>query len=318
MEIKPCCVCGNIAEHTDVVGVHSYKVNCPTCGHYQLAKSAYPNSSITPLPKLAGFLREKNEKNETIEMLKTYHFNEYLKKIPNFSLEDRLEKIVDWTFRKTNWFGEKISVYPKVDYTLGYCENEEEFIHMLKVSGLEVSQNHAQKHDEQVTQEFFTNKGPEWQISLTREIWKQRETIRGDSRQVFIAFKFDDQDNLGLEKIMSSIAKVIRKLNLKPVHLKSHPPNADQKIGDKIIAEIRACRFLISECSYPNPNVFYEAGFARGLGRPVIYVCHADKTQELPFDTRQFRHLIWKSQDEKELKVFRQDLGDCIKAEGFA
>ena len=35
-----------------------------------------------------------------------------------------------------------------------------------------------------------------------------------------------------------------------------------------------------------NGNVHYEAGFAHGLGIPVIYTCRADCKDYLRFDTR--------------------------------
>jgi hypothetical protein len=35
-------------------------------------------------------------------------------------------------------------------------------------------------------------------------------------------------------------------------------------------------------------NVYFEAGVALGLGRPVIWTCREDDIARLPFDTRQF------------------------------
>ena len=42
-----------------------------------------------------------------------------------------------------------------------------------------------------------------------------------------------------------------------------------------IEAEIRRCRFLIADLSDDNAGAYWEAGFAEGLGKPVIYVCRA-------------------------------------------
>jgi hypothetical protein len=41
--------------------------------------------------------------------------------------------------------------------------------------------------------------------------------------------------------------------------------------------EIRRCRFLIADLSDENAGAYWEAGFAEGLGKPVIYVCRAGK-----------------------------------------
>ena len=48
-------------------------------------------------------------------------------------------------------------------------------------------------------------------------------------------------------------------------------------------------------------GVYFEAGFAQGLGIPVIYSCHKDSIDKLHFDTRQYAHIVWKNS--KELRV---------------
>ena len=48
----------------------------------------------------------------------------------------------------------------------------------------------------------------------------------------------------------------------------------------------------------PNGNVHYEAGFAHGLGRPVIYTCREDCKDYLRFDTRQIHHIFWTDADD--------------------
>ena len=51
----------------------------------------------------------------------------------------------------------------------------------------------------------------------------------------------------------------------------------NNKIDDEIIAEIRRSRFLIADFTCEPKNVrggvYYEAGFAQGLGIPVIWTC---------------------------------------------
>ena len=43
-------------------------------------------------------------------------------------------------------------------------------------------------------------------------------------------------------------------------------------------------------------SVYYEAGFAHGLGIPVIYLCRKDS--ELAFDTNHYPHIIWNDTSE--------------------
>jgi hypothetical protein len=51
--------------------------------------------------------------------------------------------------------------------------------------------------------------------------------------------------------------------------------------------EIRRCRFLIADLSDDNAGAYWEAGFAEGLGKPVVYVCCANKRTHFDTDHRQ-------------------------------
>lgn len=70
------------------------------------------------------------------------------------------------------------------------------------------------------------------------------------------------------------------------------------KIDDEIIAEIRRSRFLVADFTHEKAGarggVYFEAGFAFGLGIPVIYTCREDAIDKIHFDTRQYHHTAWK------------------------
>lgn len=40
-------------------------------------------------------------------------------------------------------------------------------------------------------------------------------------------------------------------------------------------------------------GVYYEAGFAGGLGIPVIWTVAKDSLDDVHFDTRQYNHIVW-------------------------
>jgi hypothetical protein len=44
-------------------------------------------------------------------------------------------------------------------------------------------------------------------------------------------------------------------------------------IDARLRNEIRNCRFLIADLSHANAGSYWEAGYAEGLGKPVIYTC---------------------------------------------
>ena len=99
---------------------------------------------------------------------------------------------------------------------------------------------------------------------------------------------FADAMNDPYEK---GIEPAILETGFKPF-LINRKPDVD-KIDDEIIGEIRRSRFLIADFTpdadcKPRGNVYFEAGFARGLGLPVISTCRKDAIDDVHFDTRQY------------------------------
>jgi hypothetical protein len=74
----------------------------------------------------------------------------------------------------------------------------------------------------------------------------------------------------------------------------------NDKICDRIIVEIRRAQFVIADFTFHRGGVYFEAGFAHALGRPVIWTCNARDFDGLHFDTRQYNHIKW--QDAVDLR----------------
>ena len=63
---------------------------------------------------------------------------------------------------------------------------------------------------------------------------------------------------------------------------------------DAIIeSDIRRCRFVIADLSDGNNGAYWESGFAEGLGKPVIYICNAEKADKTHFDTNHRQTIRW-------------------------
>ncbi|MDE0303429.1 MAG: hypothetical protein OXI87_00885 [Albidovulum sp.] len=143
------------------------------------------------------------------------------------------------------------------------------------------------------------------------------------SNTAFVAMWFNDQQMKdALEK---GIAPAISEAGYKPlpINWKEH----SNKICDEIIAEIRRARFLVcdftcgllpdrtaksGETAVARGGVYYEAGFAHGLGKKVIWTCRSDLIDHVHFDLRQYNTILWEEGKEDE---FRQALLNRIRAE---
>jgi hypothetical protein len=64
-------------------------------------------------------------------------------------------------------------------------------------------------------------------------------------------------------------------------------------ILEKIYDSIRTASVIIAEVSVPNPNVFYEIGYAHALGKPVVLLTR--DISNSPFDLRGYNHIVYTS-----------------------
>jgi nucleoside 2-deoxyribosyltransferase len=74
----------------------------------------------------------------------------------------------------------------------------------------------------------------------------------------------------------------------------------NNKIDDEILANIRASRFVVADFTGERGGVYFEAGFAMGLGLPVIWTVREEDLHAIHFDNRQYNFITWKHDDLSE------------------
>ena len=153
---------------------------------------------------------------------------------------------------------------------------------------------------------------PYGECSLTVEGYIRLEEIEKpnqDSTKVFVAMWFDDSMDEVWEK---GIRPAITESGYEPVRI-DQKEDAN-KIDDEIVAEIRRSRFVVADFTHgkiddnnlsikkrgARGGVYYEAGFAHGLGIDVIFTCRKDQINDVHFDTRQYYHIRWSEPEKLE------------------
>jgi hypothetical protein len=133
-------------------------------------------------------------------------------------------------------------------------------------------------------------------VRPTASGWHELERLarpQVDTAQVFVAMWFNEKTN---DAYVRGIMPALVNTGYKPVRIDKKEHN--NKIDDEIIAEIRRSRFLIADFTCDPGNVrggvYFEAGFAKGLGIPVIWTCKDTSINDLHFDTRQYAHIVWR------------------------
>jgi hypothetical protein len=129
--------------------------------------------------------------------------------------------------------------------------------------------------------------------------WLQLEGIgKTDSQIGFCAMWFSDE----VKTLWTDcIELAIRDAGYEPLRIDGKQHN--NKIDDEIIASIRQSKFVISDLTGNRGGVYYEAGFAHGLGLPVIFMCRQSDEDNPHFDIRQYNTIFWTSDNLAEKRI---------------
>lgn len=84
----------------------------------------------------------------------------------------------------------------------------------------------------------------------------------------------------------------------------------NRTVVDKIKRSIQRAGIIVANMTGNNPNVFYEIGYAHGLGKECILITQT-KSEEVPFDLRHLEHIRYVV-GEQGLANLRSALKDMI------
>jgi hypothetical protein len=129
---------------------------------------------------------------------------------------------------------------------------------------------------------------------------EQLERATPSGYNAFMAMKFGDP---ALNKIVDDyFRQAVKETGFELYRLDDKPEAG--LIDARLRNEIRNCRFLIADLSHANLGAYWEAGYAEGLGKPVIYTCEKSvfdgKTAHIAaphFDTNHHLTIVWEASD---------------------
>lgn len=149
--------------------------------------------------------------------------------------------------------------------------------------------------DRRASQEF------PYMLRLTLPGWQRfHEIQRGavTSRTAFMAMPF------GNEEITQMVDNVFRPAVAQTGFSLRRVDDAPKAglIDDRIRVDIRLSRFLIADLTCENRGAYWEAGYAEGLGKPVIYTCNKYYFEQASthFDTNHQKTVCWDAANPKD------------------
>ncbi len=280
-----------------------YQFNCPHCGVFIVDQIEYH--------RLVGYLNPPNAPGVVSTPLQTKRHRAVmahaLRRMASSSKtpvlkdgmtlrilqEDRLPSLAEQRDNLLRWFGEEVEIGRA--YSIGYQG------HGARVGS--ASRGAFELLLESMVAEGFLRgkfgAGGDGEFKLAHrglERLEQLELATPSGYNAFMAVQFGDA---ALDRIVNDhFRQAVKDTGFELYRLDDRPEAG--LIDARLRNEIRNCRFLIADLSHANAGSYWEAGYAEGLGKPVIYTCEksvfegkAFNIARPHFDTNHHLTIVW-------------------------
>ncbi|MBI2998711.1 MAG: hypothetical protein HYY46_09730 [Deltaproteobacteria bacterium] len=279
------------------MGIDGKAVECVLCTTFEITENALSGLRSKPgdkelIPYLICHIRQAKKQSPLFNVA-SHTWRQFAQSHKNTPFSQKTARLLDLLATRSDFQpGGRIQLDSKLDWPLIDAGSEVEFAYLVDF----------------LLEADYVNQKFRPLFQLTPKTWERFEeaaTGQGTPGKCFIAMSFDESLNEAYDQGLYLALK--NDCKMEPVRIDRVHHN--EKICDKIVAEIRACQFIVADVTLQRAGVYFEAGFAMGLGRPVIWTCREDDLDNVHFDTRQYNHIVW-----KEPGGLRTQLADRIKA----
>jgi hypothetical protein len=283
IERKACGVCrdANVPHwpHAGPNDLH-WRVVCMRCGRYEITDSYYALLERQPLSRRQAANASRWIRTNP-EVVLTHFHHAMLTSLPTPSVGRKAELFMRYVIENYPDIGTNFAflLFVVEQDIAAPSKDEVEFIakHLIDSGYLSGTVIDGKIHAS------ITPRGWEYVESLDRHA--------AESPFAYVAMRFNDETNAlrdeGIRPAIIAAGWDARLID--EVHHLNH-------IDDEIIAAIRRSRFLVADLTGQRPNVYYEAGYAQGLGAPVVWTCREDEVEAnaVHFDIRQYAFITWR------------------------
>jgi len=279
---NPCPLCNQEAEVRSILERDIKQVRCERCGRFDITdelQQILPRLESRHL--IAGVTREMSERRSDPLILQRANIEQLRKLAPaNKDVSDKSRRLLLALARRTRVPGKVERVALTRDYPLAYAQDSDELRYYLR--------HLAELKLARITEAA----GVVWDFVLTPKGWDEvsrAEVPNLQSERCFVAMWFDRQ----MDSAYHSGIQPALEDDCGYTAIRVDEQEYVGKVDDRIIAEIRESRFVVADVTGQRQGVYYEAGYAQGMGLPIIWTCREDEIGDVHFDTRQQNHIVW-------------------------
>ena len=120
-------------------------------------------------------------------------------------------------------------------------------------------------------------------------------------REIFVTLPLGDNAKSEIEDIVDAIKEVSTSLKFEPVIVQG--TDGQSPLMGEILTGIDNSEACISILDFNRPNIYYESGYAKGQGKPVLLFCKKDRLNEAAFDALSFEVNTWSNMREFKTKL---------------
>lgn len=272
-------------------GIDASVFECPRCGEFAFSESLLASFNnillrdIDAVAKISHAIRQSQDKNSGLKIINTQTIDSILKR-PLPRPREQADLLIRWLAENIKGPGELEWVEFRTHGSI---------IGSKSPAGFELILDYLFETGFITGNQVKTiGGGDRAYATLTFKGWDYFEGLKkGEAvyRKGFMAMKFGEETlNNVLENVFkpSALRAGFELFKLDDV------PRAGL-IDDRLRVEIQSSDFLIADLTHDNLGAYWEAGYAEGLGKPVIYTCEKSKFEEKKthFDTNHHLTILW-------------------------
>jgi len=306
-EMQTCPICGDYYCNSELLHnpVIRLQIECERCGTFYIDDVNYPKNRNQPWEEVrhlySAWIRQQNKAGLVPTIGKDIDF---------VSCESP-----EWWRKRFANMGFPETINDKLDkLLLAYANDIQGDYQKLVIKQPHFIADIAAKNEGEIEwltraleeQEFIKIVSDDFTLKISPKGWQKIDELRKttiDSNSAFIAMWFSDETT----KYREAVIVAIKYCGYKPVIVDQQEYN--DFIMDQVISLIRQARFLVADFTSAaetikdgklkngvRGGVYWEAGMAYGLNRPVIHTCkdNDDSKNRLHFDVSQYNTIFWK------------------------
>lgn len=260
-----CIFCKQTATHKPSEGLF-VAVTCRRCGKYEIEPNGRQQVGKEFDPLICAWVRGRSDSDDPAR----FKINEIEAKKKSLSpkpVTEKLRLLLKWVESKSKHPGDGHNIEPDNDWPVAWCSNSVELTYhfdALVAQGLLAKQAHN------------SNGLP---ATITPAGWKSLEISRGEEIEedlVFVAMSFDKKMDVAWS---AGFEPGINKAGYRAHRVDK--VKSIERIDMKVLGDIRRSRIVVADATGARPNVYYEAGYAEALGRPVIWTVQKKITRKI-------------------------------------